>query len=88
MYAYNFTCLVLIYEPQLIIPMLFLTMVLFSLLFWTDWGLNPYIGVMGMDGSNPGKLTQITKLVWPNGLTIYYPIRKLFWIDAHLNYIG
>ncbi|XP_072034880.1 low-density lipoprotein receptor-related protein 2-like isoform X2 [Amphiura filiformis] len=57
-------------------------------LFWTDWGLNPYIGRIDLDGENPMKLDGITKLTWPNGLTIYYPVRKLFWIDAHLNYIG
>ncbi|XP_038047205.1 low-density lipoprotein receptor-related protein 2-like isoform X2 [Patiria miniata] len=56
-------------------------------LYWTDWGLRSYIGRMGMDGSSPMRI--ITEgLVWPNGLTICYACDKLYWADAHLNYIG
>ncbi|XP_033629412.1 low-density lipoprotein receptor-related protein 2-like isoform X2 [Asterias rubens] len=55
--------------------------------YWTDWGLSSYIGRMGMDGNNPQRIIT-EKLIWPNGLTICYAANKIFWIDAHLNYIG
>ncbi|XP_022104410.1 low-density lipoprotein receptor-related protein 2-like isoform X2 [Acanthaster planci] len=56
-------------------------------LYWTDWGLRAYIGRMGMDGSNPTRIIN-EGLVWPNGLTVCYACDKLYWADAHLNYIG
>ncbi|CAH1789469.1 unnamed protein product [Owenia fusiformis] len=55
-------------------------------LFWTDWGLAPYIGRIGMDGTNRSKIiTQ--KLGWPNALTIDLVTNRLWWADAHLDYI-
>uniref|UniRef100_A0A8C5RBH8 EGF-like domain-containing protein n=1 Tax=Leptobrachium leishanense TaxID=445787 RepID=A0A8C5RBH8_9ANUR len=54
--------------------------------YWTDWGDNPYIGRVGMDGKNKTAIIT-TKLEWPNGVTIDYTNDKLYWADAHLNYI-
>lgn len=54
--------------------------------YWTDWGEKAFIGRVGMDGTN--KTTIITtKIEWPNGVTIDYSNDKLYWSDAHLNYI-
>lgn len=55
-------------------------------LYWSDWGVQPCIGRLGMDGS--GYTLIITeKLGWPNGLTIDYETNRLWWADAHLDYI-
>ncbi|KAJ7345670.1 hypothetical protein JRQ81_001620, partial [Phrynocephalus forsythii] len=54
--------------------------------YWTDWGERAYIGRVGMDGKNKTVIIS-TKLEWPNGLTIDYTNDKLYWADAHLNYI-
>ncbi|XP_029461540.1 low-density lipoprotein receptor-related protein 2 isoform X2 [Rhinatrema bivittatum] len=54
--------------------------------YWTDWGDRAFIGRVGMDGKNKTVIIS-TKLEWPNGLTIDYTNDKLYWADAHLNYI-
>lgn len=57
-------------------------------LFFTDWGHHAFIGRMGLDGSNFTRIVLYqNKLVWPNALTIDYFSDKLFWADAHLDYI-
>lgn len=54
--------------------------------YWTDWADRAYIGRAGMDGKDKTVIIS-TKLEWPNGLTIDYTNDKLYWADAHLNYI-
>lgn len=54
--------------------------------YWTDWGDRAFIGRVGMDGSNKTAVIT-TKIEWPNGVTIDYTNDKLYWSDAHLNYI-
>ncbi|XP_020846577.1 low-density lipoprotein receptor-related protein 2 isoform X2 [Phascolarctos cinereus] len=54
--------------------------------YWTDWADRAYIGRVGMDGTNKTVIIS-TKLSWPNGITIDYTNDKLYWSDAHLNYI-
>lgn len=57
-------------------------------LFFTDWGHHACIGKIGLDGRNFSRIiTYEKKLVWPNALTIDYFSDKLFWADAHLDYI-
>lgn len=57
-------------------------------LFFTDWGHHAFIGRMGLDGTNFTRIVLYeNKLVWPNALTIDYFSDKLFWADAHLDYI-
>lgn len=52
-----------------------------AMVFWSDWGPNPKIEFAYMDGSQRKAI--ITKgVTWPNGLTIDYPSRKLYWADA------
>uniref|UniRef100_A0A8B9LU25 Low-density lipoprotein receptor-related protein 2 n=1 Tax=Astyanax mexicanus TaxID=7994 RepID=A0A8B9LU25_ASTMX len=58
----------------------------FGYVYWTDWGDRAFIGRVGMDGGNKSAIIT-TKIEWPNGLTIDYTNDKLYWSDAHLNYI-
>ena len=55
-------------------------------MYWTDWGRRARIERAGMDGSNRIVLHD-TNLVWPNGLTLDYVQRKVYWIDANLDTI-
>lgn len=44
---------------------------------------------MGMDGSNMTRiLTHEDDVAWPNALTIDYFSERLYWADAHLDYIA
>ncbi|KAK3083345.1 hypothetical protein FSP39_020255 [Pinctada imbricata] len=54
--------------------------------YWTDWAITPYIGRIGMDGSNATKVIT-EKLGWPNALTLDIETNRLWWGDAHLDYI-
>ena len=57
-----------------------------GLLFWTDWDLNaPRIERCTMAGQH--RLTvvfvdELTNGAWPNGLTLDYTSRRIYWIDA------
>lgn len=55
-------------------------------LYWTDWGDAAYIGRAGMDGRNVSAIIT-TKLEWPSALTIDYSTNKIFFADAHLNFL-
>ena len=58
-------------------------------LYYTTWNLQTYIGRMGLDGSNFSRIvTYEERLAWPNALTIDYFTNKLYWADAHLDYIA
>ncbi|XP_071822844.1 low-density lipoprotein receptor-related protein 2-like isoform X2 [Apostichopus japonicus] len=59
-----------------------------GVVYWTDWGLEAYIGKSAMDGSTAIDKIIDSKIVWPNGLTIDFPAQKLFWCDAHLDFIA
>jgi sugar lactone lactonase YvrE len=55
-------------------------------MFWSDWGDNPHISRASMDGKQ--KLLFIKENIgWPNGLTIDYPSKRLYWVDAKLKVI-
>ncbi|XP_076440226.1 low-density lipoprotein receptor-related protein 2-like [Babylonia areolata] len=56
-------------------------------LYWSDWGVNPHIGRMSLDGKNVTSRFITDKLGWPNGLTIDYESNRLWWGDAHLDII-
>ena len=58
----------------------------FSYVYFTDWGLTPFIARIGMDGTMFKRLV-MEKLGWPNAITIDYITNKLIWADAHLNVI-
>ena len=54
-------------------------------MYWTDWGEVPKIERAGMDGSDRFVIIN-TEIYWPNGLTLDYEERKLYWADAKLNF--
>ncbi|KAK0423803.1 hypothetical protein QR680_008338 [Steinernema hermaphroditum] len=58
-----------------------------NVLFWSDWGDFPHIGRMDMDGTNVVQVVN-TSLKWPNALAVDITTRRLYWGDAHLDYIG
>lgn len=55
-------------------------------LYWSDWGDNPHIGRIGMDGSNRSVIIQ-DKITWPNGLTLDFINDRIYWADAREDYI-
>ena len=60
-----------------------------GLMFWTDWGEFPRIERSSMDGNPESRMIIVENdLSWPNGLTLDYENKFLYWIDARLNYIG
>lgn len=57
-------------------------------LFFSDWGHHAYIARVGLDGSGFRRIVLYeNKLVWPNALTIDYFADRLYFADAHLDYI-
>lgn len=60
-----------------------------GMIYWSDWGKVPKIERSGMDGSNREVIVkQSQDLEWPNGLTIDYVSRRIYWIDSKLHKIG
>ena len=55
-------------------------------LFFTDWGFPPYIGRLGMDGSNFTKIIQ-NDIGTPIGIAIDIITKRIFWTDTHLKRI-
>lgn len=56
--------------------------------FFSDWGHHAFIAKIGMDGSNFKRIILYeNKLTWPNALTVDLWSDKLFFADAHLDYI-
>lgn len=55
-------------------------------LFWTDWdNYNPRIersSLAGLDRQIVVYVEQISNSGWPNGLTLDYTTRRIYWIDA------
>lgn len=56
-------------------------------MYWTDWGKQPKIERAGMDGSHRSAIVT-TDVLWPNGLTIDFVTKRLFWVDAKLHLIS
>ncbi|XP_033127863.1 low-density lipoprotein receptor-related protein 2-like [Anneissia japonica] len=58
----------------------------FRYIFWTDWGTNPRIERMAMDGTE--RIQIVTdKLYWPNAITIDYPNSRIYFADSRLDFI-
>ncbi|MEQ2167773.1 hypothetical protein GOODEAATRI_007424, partial [Goodea atripinnis] len=55
-------------------------------LYWSDWGENPHIGRIGMDGTDR-KIIIEDKITWPNGLTLDFVNDRIYWADAREDYI-
>lgn len=59
-----------------------------SIMFWTDWGETPKIERASMDGDPRTRRTIVShNIFWPNGLTVDYDSRKIYWLDARLHFI-
>lgn len=56
------------------------------LMFWTDWGRYPRIERANLDGTNRRAIVT-SKIFWPNGLTIDLIRERLYYADAHLDFI-
>lgn len=56
-------------------------------LYWSDWGDNPHIGRIGMDGTNRSVIVE-EKITWPNGLTLDFVNDRIYWADAREDYIA
>lgn len=55
-------------------------------LFWSDWGENPRIERVGMDGENRSVVIN-TKIYWPNGLTLDVATKRIYFADSKLDFI-
>lgn len=56
-----------------------------GLLFWTDWDLNePRIERCSMAGEYRITIIQVDRVqgAWPNGITLDYTLKRVYWIDA------
>jgi len=57
-------------------------------MFWTDWGEVPKIERAGMNGDlSTRKVIVSEKIFWPNGLTIDFVNKQIYWIDGKLGFI-
>lgn len=55
-------------------------------MFWSDWGRWPRIERASLDGTNRTTIIS-TKIFWPNGLAIDLIKERIYFADAHLDYI-
>jgi hypothetical protein len=61
---------------------------IFRYLYWSEWGGQPKISRISMDGKAETRRVLIDKeIVWPNALTIDYVQEILWWADAKLEKI-
>ena len=64
---------------------------LLGLLFWTDWDKDiPRIECADMSGMNRKVIFNVTTYkngAWPNGLSLDYVLKRLYWIDARADSI-
>ena len=53
-------------------------------MFWTDWGKTPKIERAGMNGDPFTRKVVVydNDIFWPNGLTVDFEERRIFWADA------
>lgn len=61
-----------------------------GLVFWTDWDKNkPRIDRCTMSGEKRKTITELTfvNYAWPNGITLDYIQKRVYWVDAKLHSI-
>ena len=60
-------------------------------MFWTDWDKDiPRIECADMSGMNRKVIFNVTTYkngAWPNGLSLDYSLKRLYWIDARADSI-
>ena len=55
----------------------------YSIMFWSDWGESPKLEKGGMNGDlSSRKIIVNNDIIWPNGLTVDFESRRLFWADG------
>ncbi|KPM05640.1 low-density lipoprotein receptor-related protein 6-like protein [Sarcoptes scabiei] len=60
-----------------------------GIMFWSDWGETPKIEKASMDGNHSTREIIIkNNISWPNGLTVDYVTKTLYFADAKLGYIS
>ncbi|KAF1770403.1 hypothetical protein GCK72_002221 [Caenorhabditis remanei] len=59
-----------------------------GLIFWTDWGASAHIGRMNMDGTSEQIILEDRTIRWPNALAVDTPAQRLYFGDAHRDYIA
>ncbi|XP_054165416.1 low-density lipoprotein receptor-related protein 6-like [Oppia nitens] len=60
-----------------------------GLMFWTDWGEMPKIERSSMDGESITRTVLVKdNILWPNGLTIDYEAKRVYWAEAKFNFIS
>ena len=60
-----------------------------GLMFWTDWGEFPKIERASMDGDPDSRVILVDQdIEWPNGLTLDFDKKQLFWVEAKRRYIA
>nr|XP_046910125.1 low-density lipoprotein receptor-related protein 5-like [Dermatophagoides farinae] len=58
-------------------------------MFWSDWGQEPKIEKISMDGDESTRVIVINKdIYWPNALTVDYESKRLYFGDAKYGYIA
>jgi hypothetical protein len=58
-------------------------------IFWTDWAPgDPSVNRAELDGSNVMRLFKRPDVEWPNGITIDHIAERIYWVDAHKDYIA
>ncbi|KAG0718004.1 Low-density lipoprotein receptor [Chionoecetes opilio] len=56
-------------------------------IYWTDWGSEPKIERAGLDGGDRTPIVTAPHVHWPNGITVDYANKKLYWCDGYKNEI-
>jgi len=57
-------------------------------MFWTDWGEVPKIERAGMNGDLSTRRVIVGEnIFWPNGLTIDFDNKQIYWVDGKLGFI-
>lgn len=58
-------------------------------LFLTDWSsASPSISTAYLDGTGFKAIVSSPLVHWPNGITVDYQTDRIYWVDAHLDYIA
>nr|AHL26191.1 lipoprotein receptor 2B [Pandalus japonicus] len=56
--------------------------------FWTDWGSEPKIERVGLDGADRTAIIREPHVFWPNGITMDHSNDRIYWCDGKLNTIS
>ncbi|XP_077981564.1 very low-density lipoprotein receptor-like [Glandiceps talaboti] len=56
-------------------------------MYWSDWGEPAKIEKAGMNGLHRQTLVD-SDIQWPNGISIDYVSRRIYWVDAKLHLLG